>query len=54
MPLTYIYPFSYDYKYPQELNYMIYNKETIIANDCRCDISETYSQCVLRKRMFHC
>lgn len=52
--LTYLLPFSYYYRYPQEVNYMTYTKPTLILKDCQCDSSETYSECVLRKRMFHC
>jgi hypothetical protein len=41
--ITYIYPFSYDYKYHQELNYMVYNKETI--KEYHSMITKTMRKC---------
>ena len=42
------------YSFPYYGNYMVYSRPSIIKSDCECDSSETYSQCILRKRLFHC
>ena len=53
-PMTNIIPPYSLYPFPYQGHYMLYSHPAILRNDCECDPSETYRECIFRKRMFHC
>ena len=42
------------YPFPYQGHYMVYEHPVLVRRDCECDPSETYRQCIFRKRLFRC